>query len=109
MGATIEAQGKLRIELDGLVTVVDGAVRLTLVEEGLCTVDEGQGHLGIELYGFIVVMHGTIHLALADVSQAPIVHGRGGKWRIELQDLIEILDGPIEVGLVEIGNPAIEV
>src|ERR1039457_2062397 len=73
--AIVEGTGVVRIELDGLVVVVDGAVVLAFVEVGVAAIGEGQGVVRIELDGLVEILDGAVVLAFVGVGAAAIVEG----------------------------------
>jgi len=71
--------GVIRVEPDGLVEVLNGAVGLALFKVVEAPDDEGRGEIRVELEpdGLVEVLNGAIVLALAIVGIAPVEKGLG--------------------------------
>ena len=68
--------GKPRIELDGLIEIGNGSLRLTLCDPGAASVVECGGR-GIELDRLIIVGDRAVDIAFAPPRDASVVHRRG--------------------------------
>ena len=106
-GAAIEeGDGEFRVELDGLVVVLDGAVVLAFGAVGEAAIDEDDRTFRVERDGLIVVLDGAIVLAFIAVGSAAIVEDVGVAG-VELDGLVEVLDGAVVLAFIAVGGAAI--
>jgi len=73
--AAVEFGGVIRVEPDGLVVVLNGAVELALGSVGEAPAVEGSGVIRVEPDGLVEVLNGAVGLALGSVGEAPVVEG----------------------------------
>src|SRR5262245_49677787 len=66
-----------RLELDGLIVVLDGAIVLALVVVGDAAIGVGGGRLGVELDRLAVVLDGAVVFALQPVGDTAAAVGFG--------------------------------
>ena len=72
----LKARGVLRVELDRLIEVGDGAVGVALHAVGHAAVVEGHRHAGIELDRLVEVGDGAVEIALVAVGETAVVEGQ---------------------------------
>ena len=89
----------IRVELDGLIVVRDGAIEVLLEIVGYAAVVEGQGEIRVEPDGLVVVCNGAVGRAHGTVRNAPIVVSIG-VIRVEQDGLVEVRDSAVTVTLV---------
>jgi len=65
VAATVEDFGVVRIELDRLVMVLDGAVEFAFAYVGVAAIAEGVGVVRIELDRLVIVLDGAVVFAFA--------------------------------------------
>lgn len=108
VAAIVEDVGVGRIELDGLVVVLDRAEALARFGIDEPAVFVGAGIVRLELDGSVVVVGRTKGVAVQSVGVATGVEGIG-ILRVQPDGLVEVLDRRVELVLVEEGKAAIVV
>ena len=71
------SHGVMRVNLNGLVEVFNGAVGLALIKVGDAPTIEGKGVIRIAPDGLIVTLDGAVVLLLAKVGKAAVEEGFG--------------------------------
>src|ERR1700693_2165839 len=104
----IEGAVVVRIELDRLIEILDGALMLPKGSVGVGAVKEGGSKLRIELDGPIEILNGALILANGLVDTASVIE-RMGVIRVELDGPIEILDGTVVLPQAKISTGAVVV
>jgi len=106
VAAIVEGVGVGRVELDGLVVLLDRVEVLALLGKDEAAAFEGAGIVRLELGGLVVVGDGVVGVVAEPVGIAAAAEGVG-KVRVQSDGLVEILDRAAELLLVEPGKAAI--
>ena len=103
----VEGQRGFRVQADGLIVVLDGAVALGHGGVGDAAAVEGVGHLRVQPDGLLVVLERAVGVGLFAPGLATVVVGLG-EVRFQTQRLVVVLDGAVELAKCCVGDPTID-
>src|SRR5262245_33960696 len=102
----VEGGREIRLELDRLVVVVDGAIVVTLAELGVAAVEVVTFSRRLELDRLVVIEDGAVVFAVLVVGDAAVVVG-DGEFGVELDRLVVVRNGAVIVALEPVADAAI--
>src|SRR5437868_2608599 len=95
--AVIKGFSIIRLELDGLIIILDSVVVPVLVLIGEATIEESSRVVRVYLDRLMKVFDGAVVLAYRGMGTAAVVEI--GEIRVKLDGLIEIHDGAVVLAL----------
>src|SRR5262249_34513160 len=101
----VEGGSKIRLELDGLVVVVDRVIVVALAELGVAAVEVSFSRR-LELDRLVVIRDGTVVFAFLVVGHAAVVVG-AGEFGVELDRLVIVRNGAVIVAFEAVADAAI--